>query len=246
MSDARATPGPQAPAEAEDQYARDCSTDPERSILLQAPAGSGKTTVLTERYLRLLAQVDEPEEILAITFTRKAAAEMRARVLRALDSGGAGEAADARPRSGLAARARAHAAARDWQLDQNPGRLRIQTIDALNHWIASQLPVTGRAGGSSASATAHRSSTGSRLDGHLPMPRPSPRCSRGSICCSSGSTTTTVASNACSRTCWGSEPTGCRGSCGIPPWRCRSASRPASGASLRGASTSLPDGYRGP
>lgn len=147
MSDARATPGPQAPAEAEDQYARDCSTDPERSILLQAPAGSGKTTVLTERYLRLLAQVDEPEEILAITFTRKAAAEMRARVLRALDSGGAGEAADARPRSGLAARARAHAAARDWQLDQNPGRLRIQTIDALNHWIASQLPVTGRAGG---------------------------------------------------------------------------------------------------
>ena len=54
-----------------DEEARRLATDPGRSILLQAPAGSGKTTVLTQRLLRLLAEVDEPEEILAMTFTRK-------------------------------------------------------------------------------------------------------------------------------------------------------------------------------
>src|SRR5215467_8663308 len=69
---------------AADARARERASDPRRSVLLQAPAGSGKTTVLTERLLRLLSEVDQPEEILAITFTRKAAAEMRTRVMKAL------------------------------------------------------------------------------------------------------------------------------------------------------------------
>ena len=69
---------------AADERAREEATDPTRSIVLQAPAGSGKTTVLTARFMRLLASVDEPEEILAVTFTRKAAAAMRARIVKAL------------------------------------------------------------------------------------------------------------------------------------------------------------------
>lgn len=115
---------------AADAAARAAATDPARSIVLQAPAGSGKTTVLTERFVRLLATVNEPEEILAVTFTRKAAAEMRARIVAA-----------------LAKQAPASAHARSWDLANNPGRLRIQTIDAFNLWLAGQLPVTAKAGG---------------------------------------------------------------------------------------------------
>src|SRR5258707_7026609 len=107
-----------AEATAADALARSRASDPRRSILLQAPAGSGKTTVLTQRLLRLLAEVDAPEEILAITFTRKAAAEMRARVLKALR--GREEARDPQDKRSraLAAAALAHAAARGWNLEQ--------------------------------------------------------------------------------------------------------------------------------
>ena len=137
----------QLDAAAADEYAREYATDPRRSILLQAPAGSGKTTVLTQRLLRLLAVVDEPEEILAITFTRKAAAEMRARVLKALRGEIDTSSAQGRRLQALAAAALQRGAARGWNLAQDPGRLRIQTIDSFNFRLASQLPVTAKAGG---------------------------------------------------------------------------------------------------
>ena len=128
-----------------DRDARRAALAVDRSIVLQAPAGSGKTTVLTARVLSLLAQVDAPEEILAITFTRKAAAEMRARILAALEAARTGGAVPGIDAAVLAAAARRDQE-RGWQLLQNPGRLRVQTIDALNHWLAGQLPVAARSG----------------------------------------------------------------------------------------------------
>ncbi len=54
--------------------------DPQRSSVVEACAGSGKTWLLVSRIVRLLLTGAEPSQILAITFTRKAAQEMEARL----------------------------------------------------------------------------------------------------------------------------------------------------------------------
>src|SRR6202451_4855457 len=73
-----------APTAPPDSAARRRAIEAAGSVLVQAPAGSGKTTLLAQRYLRLLSTVDAPERILALTFTRRAAQEMRERVVQAL------------------------------------------------------------------------------------------------------------------------------------------------------------------
>ena len=126
-----------------DQAQRAAALDPARSFIVQAPAGSGKTELLTQRYLRLLAQVEHPEEIAAITFTRKAAAEMRNRVLAALDH--ALQAEPQEPHKQITWRLARAVAEQDrqraWHLRDNPNRLRIQTFDSLAAELTRQMPI---------------------------------------------------------------------------------------------------------
>ena len=67
-----------------DTAARAFSVDPTNNVVLEASAGTGKTSVLVERYLNLLKASVSPMNILAMTFTRKAAAEMRERIVQNL------------------------------------------------------------------------------------------------------------------------------------------------------------------
>ena len=126
-----------------DAGARVAALDTAGSFLLQAPAGSGKTTVLTRRLLALLAAVDEPEEVLAITFTRKAAAEMRNRVLEALQHAACGSASN-RLEAPQAQAAWQQDQAQGWNLLATPARLRIMTIDAFCQSLCAQLPIATR------------------------------------------------------------------------------------------------------
>ena len=136
--------------EPSDIDARQAAIDPQQSFIVQAPAGSGKTSLLTDRILALLAGVDEPEQVVAMTFTRKAAAEMHNRVMEKLQ-----RATDEQPpqeaheRQGwmLARAALARDQQRGWGLLDHPARLRIQTIDSFCASLVRAMPwLTGLGG----------------------------------------------------------------------------------------------------
>ncbi len=130
-----------------DQAAREQALDVKRSFLVQAPAGAGKTELLTRRFLALLARVERPEAILGLTFTKKAAAEMRERVLQALR----GEAPEGKALSAelaeLAAAARQRDQQKKWRLLENPARLRLQTFDSFAASVTTQAPLASRLAG---------------------------------------------------------------------------------------------------
>jgi len=132
-----------------DSAARIEALDVSRSFIVQAPAGSGKTELLIQRYLKLLETVDTPDAVLAITFTRKAAGEMRTRVLEALRAAREGAEPDAEYER-LTYRISRNILDRDrqlgWHLLQNPARLRIETIDALCASITRRMPWLARFG----------------------------------------------------------------------------------------------------
>ncbi len=132
-----------------DADARRRALDPARSFIVQAPAGSGKTELLTRRVLTLLATVERPEDVLAITFTRKAAAEMRHRVVAALQRARDHEpAADSYEAEGiaLATRVLERDAELGWNVVEDPERLAIRTIDSLATQLATRLPVLSSLG----------------------------------------------------------------------------------------------------
>ena len=133
----------------EDREARALALDPHRSFIVQAPAGSGKTTLLAHRVLRLLTTVEFPEQVIAITFTRKAAEEMRSRIIGALELARGVEPADEFQRItfALAQATLKHDERLEWNLVAQPSRLRIMTIDALSASLVRQMPVTARISG---------------------------------------------------------------------------------------------------
>jgi ATP-dependent helicase/nuclease subunit A len=112
--------------ETADARARRLAVDPLRNVALEASAGTGKTRVLVDRYVRLLEAGVAPRNILAITFTRKAAAEMRQRVMATLG---------ARHREG------GITAARWRELRDAFGDISISTIDAFCLSLLHEFPL---------------------------------------------------------------------------------------------------------
>lgn len=128
--------------ELNDNNARIEALDPGQNFIVSAPAGSGKTGLITQRMLKLLSIVENPEEILCITFTRKAAAEMRQRIFGALVD------AQEKPKPSKDFELQTYQLARQvlernntkgWSLLDIPYRLRIKTIDSFCHYVAKQF-----------------------------------------------------------------------------------------------------------
>jgi ATP-dependent exoDNAse (exonuclease V) beta subunit len=141
---------PAAPARDADEFARERAVAVGQSFIVQAPAGSGKTELLVQRYLALLATVSEPETIVAITFTRKAAGEMRARIAAALRDAAISklppDEGHKLKRWELARAVLLQDERQGWNLRETPSRMRIVTIDSLCYSIVRQTPWTSEVG----------------------------------------------------------------------------------------------------
>jgi ATP-dependent exoDNAse (exonuclease V) beta subunit len=144
-----------APATVSDAAARAAALDTRSSCIVEAPAGSGKTGLLVQRFLKLLGDDDlaQPEEVLAMTFTRKATAEMHARVLEQLEAA----AQDAplkdpasdfeRDTRSLARAALARSQRLGWEILAQPHRLNIRSILSVCVDLANALPLLSGSGG---------------------------------------------------------------------------------------------------
>jgi ATP-dependent helicase/nuclease subunit A len=119
-------PSPLEAMIARDETARAHAVDPGRNVVLEASAGTGKTHVLVARYINLIRAGVDPANILAITFTRKAAAEMRERIVLGLR-------AFARQSPADEARWRA--------LRDRVGDIAVSTIDAFCFALLREFPL---------------------------------------------------------------------------------------------------------
>ena len=128
---------------------RELALDIQQSWIVQAPAGSGKTGILVYRLLKLLAIAQKPAEVLAITFTKKAAKEMRDRLLELLQAANDQQTSqDVYEQHGLelAQAVLANDAKHGWRLLDMPQQLNIETIDALCARLVSTMPWLSRLG----------------------------------------------------------------------------------------------------
>ncbi|MDR0588367.1 MAG: UvrD-helicase domain-containing protein [Burkholderiales bacterium] len=128
----------------DDRAERHEALDVRRSFIVQAPAGSGKTELLIQRYLALLATVSRPELILAMTFTRKAADEMRERIIKAIDDAKRETATHTdheKATRQLALAVLQQDQRHQWNLVDHPSRLRVLTFDAYCSEIVRQTPM---------------------------------------------------------------------------------------------------------
>ncbi|MCD6582228.1 MAG: UvrD-helicase domain-containing protein [Desulfuromusa sp.] len=125
---------------------RAAAIDVTRSCIVQAPAGSGKTELLIQRMLALLAEVEQPRQILAITFTNKAAAEMRQRLLQSLEVA-RDSSCPVEPHAAKTWNLAVKALQRHGEnLLRNPAQLSIQTIDSFNAALVRKMPWISRFG----------------------------------------------------------------------------------------------------
>jgi ATP-dependent helicase/nuclease subunit A len=129
-----------------DAQARIVALDPAQSFIVQAPAGSGKTELLIQRMLSLLALVNHPSEVLAITFTRKAAGEMRERLLSALNAARnhpEPNHSPAKERWQLARAVITRDLELNWRIADHPALLSIDTFDAFSLRVTKLAPLSG-------------------------------------------------------------------------------------------------------
>jgi ATP-dependent helicase/nuclease subunit A len=117
---------------------------------IMASAGSGKTYVLTTRYIRLLDTFGEPERIIALTFTRAAAGEFFERIVNRLSQAAVSEQAATRLSSEIeSVRDCAHFRRLLRQFLQALHRLNLSTLDSFFFRLASsfalELGMSGRA-----------------------------------------------------------------------------------------------------
>ena len=110
------------------------------SFIVQAPAGSGKTSLLVKRFLNRLLDVKSPKEVLALTFTNKAAAEMAQRLKEALE----GKSEDNEIKK-IVEKISKHALKNKWD-EGYIDSLMVMTIDKLALRLIKQTPILSSSG----------------------------------------------------------------------------------------------------
>ena len=125
-----------------DQKQRDQSLNISDSFIVQAPAGSGKTELITQRYLKLLGTADVPENILVMTFTNRAVDELKHRIISSLNRARLHPPEEPHKLKtfDLASKVLEQSNLKEWDLLNHPSRIKIITIDSLSSLIVSRYP----------------------------------------------------------------------------------------------------------